>query len=77
MLIKVNKRVKFGSGGMITGTVVGHGTMMSRGNMLMTTYAIRLDEEFRGYIQAEADKPGYLGSYVSTLVVCTDGVVKI
>lgn len=67
LILKVTDRVKFGK---TTGTIVGHGTMKSPGGSAVLTYAVRLDGEFRGYI-------GKTGNYVSTLLVCADGVTKI
>ena len=70
-LLKIGTRVKFGS---IPGTVVGHGTMQSPGGTTIATYAVRLDEKFRGYLR-HSDPPN--ASYISTMLVCADGVTRI
>ena len=76
IILKINDRVKFGSGGKLTGTIFGHGTMMGVGSgCTMLTYAVYLDEEFHGYIGG--DGPSAAGPFISTLLVCADGVTKI
>ena len=69
-LLPIKTRVKFGSKDTITGTIVGYGTMFAHGGMnVIQTYAVRLDADHQGKIPC--------GSYVSTLLVCADGLTKI
>lgn len=71
MLIhKINDRVKFGNKGKLTGTIVGHGTMVSPGGSTLLTYAVRLDKHVQGYL-----KPSQ--SFISTMLVCRERVEKI
>jgi hypothetical protein len=72
-ILPIGTPVKFGNGDKITGTIVGHGTMMSPSKATYVTYAVRLDEQFQGWLGAES----WWASYISTLTVCADGVTKI
>lgn len=72
-ILKIGDRVRFGDGGKITGTIAGHGTMVSLGGSTILTYAVSLDQQFRGHI-INGNK---YASFVSTLLVCADGVTKI
>lgn len=69
IILRVNDRVKFGDRNSKTGTIVGHGTMLTPGGSIVFTYAVRLDEQFQGHISS--------GHFISTLLVCADGVTKI
>lgn len=73
-ILKINDRVKFGNRNEITGTIVGHCTMLSHGKSVqLLTYAVRLDDEFQGYVQ----RNGCESSFISTMLVCADGVTKL
>lgn len=72
-ILPTNARVKFGDGNKITGTIVGHGTMLSNLTTIVT-YAIRLDEQFQGYV-GDDNHPNT--SYISTMLICADGVTRV
>lgn len=72
MLIhKVNDRVAFGTHDELTGTIVGHGIMVSPAGSTLLTYAIRLDEQFQGFV---GDDYHPNKSFISTMLACSDGV---
>jgi hypothetical protein len=73
-ILPTNARVKFGNKDAITGKIVGHGTMLTPSRITVVTYAIELDDKFQGYI---GDEKHPNTSFISTLLVCADGVTRI
>lgn len=67
-ILAIDDKVEFGSKNRLAGTIVGHGTMKTPGGSTVPTYAVRLDKQFQGYLDN--------GSFISTMLICADGVTK-